>query len=53
MVFLQEIFTAVHEKFFSKNIKFFRYHEHEVEDDVVTCETVQDEQCEDVTQVSK
>ena len=28
----------------------FRYHEHEVDDDVVTCETVQDEKCEDVTQ---
>ncbi len=28
----------------------FRFHEHEVEDDVVTCETVQDEKCEDVTQ---
>ena len=27
-----------------------RYHEHEVDDDVVTCETVQDEKCEDVTQ---
>ena len=27
-----------------------RYHEHEVEDDVVTCETVQDEKCEDITQ---
>merc|ERR1712072_1371742 len=25
-------------------------YEHEVEDDVVTCQTVQDEQCEDVTQ---
>lgn len=29
---------------------FFRYHEHEVDDDVVECETVQDEKCEDVTQ---
>ena len=28
-----------------------RYHEHEVEDDVVECETIQDEKCEDVTQV--
>lgn len=27
-----------------------RYHEHEVEDDVVKCETIQDEKCEDVTQ---
>lgn len=27
-----------------------RYHEHEVEDDVVECKTVQDEKCEDVTQ---
>jgi len=27
-----------------------RFHEHEVDDDVVTCETVQDEKCEDVTQ---
>lgn len=27
-----------------------RYHEHEVEDDVVECETIQDEKCEDVTQ---
>ena len=34
------------EVFFS----FIRYHEHEVDDDVVTCETVQDEKCEDVTQ---
>ena len=40
-----------HEKnFFFKNLIFFRYEEHEVEDDVVTCETVQDEQCEDITQ---
>ena len=31
-------------------IYFIRYHEHEVDDDVVTCETVQDEKCEDVTQ---
>ena len=27
-----------------------RYHEHDVEDDVVTCETIQEEKCEDVTQ---
>merc|ERR1712042_246329 len=27
-----------------------RYHEHDVEDDVVECETVQEEKCEDVTQ---
>lgn len=27
-----------------------RYHEHEVDDDVVECKTVQDEKCEDVTQ---
>jgi len=27
-----------------------RQHEHEVEDDVVSCETFQDEKCEDVTQ---
>ena len=27
-----------------------RYHEHEVEDDVVDCETIQEEKCEDVTQ---
>merc|ERR1712168_352853 len=27
-----------------------RYHEHDVEDDVVGCETVQEEKCEDVTQ---
>eukprot|EP00095_Tigriopus_kingsejongensis_P001186 maker-scaffold511_size151351-snap-gene-0.23 protein:Tk01186 transcript:maker-scaffold511_size151351-snap-gene-0.23-mRNA-1 annotation:"spt transcription factor family member" len=27
-----------------------RYHEHEVEDDVVECETIQEEKCEDVTQ---
>ena len=27
-----------------------RYHEHDVEDDVVQCETVQEEKCEDVTQ---
>ena len=26
------------------------YHEHDVEDDIVECETVQDEKCEDVTQ---
>ena len=31
-------------------ISSIRYHEHEVDDDVVTCETVQDEKCEDVTQ---
>ena len=31
-------------------ISFIRYHEHEVDDDIVTCETVQDEKCEDVTQ---
>ena len=28
-----------------------RYHEHQVEDDVVECETIQDEKCADVTQV--
>ncbi|CAB4068292.1 unnamed protein product [Lepeophtheirus salmonis] len=27
-----------------------RYHEHDVEDDVVNCETIQEEKCEDVTQ---
>jgi hypothetical protein len=27
-----------------------RYHEHDVEDDVVECETIQEEKCEDVTQ---
>ena len=27
-----------------------RYHEHDVEDDVVDCETIQEEKCEDVTQ---
>merc|ERR1712168_586561 len=27
-----------------------RYHEHDVEDDVVSCETIQEEKCEDVTQ---
>ena len=27
-----------------------RYHEHDVEDDVVQCEIVQEEKCEDVTQ---
>ena len=27
-----------------------RYHEHEVDDDVVECQTVQEEKCEDVTQ---
>merc|ERR1711973_312051 len=27
-----------------------RYHEHDVEDDVVNCKTVYDEKCEDVTQ---
>merc|ERR1712121_313588 len=27
-----------------------RYHEHAVEDDVVECETIQEEKCEDVTQ---
>jgi len=26
-----------------------KYHEHEVEDDVVSCETIQEEKCEDVT----
>ena len=26
------------------------YHEHEVEDDIVKCETIQEEKCEDVTQ---
>ena len=31
-------------------VSFIRYHEHEVDDDIVTCETVQDEKCEDVTQ---
>ena len=29
---------------------FCRYHEHEVDDDVVECETIQEEKCEDVTQ---
>ena len=28
----------------------FRYHEHEVDDDIVSCETVYEEKCEDVTQ---
>ncbi|CAB4056212.1 unnamed protein product [Lepeophtheirus salmonis] len=28
-----------------------KYHEHDVEDDVVNCETIQEEKCEDVTQV--
>ena len=27
-----------------------RYHEHDVEDDIVECETIQEEKCEDVTQ---
>ena len=27
-----------------------RYHEHDVEDDIVDCETIQEEKCEDVTQ---
>ncbi|CAB4056211.1 unnamed protein product [Lepeophtheirus salmonis] len=27
-----------------------KYHEHDVEDDVVNCETIQEEKCEDVTQ---
>lgn len=27
-----------------------RYHEHDVKDDVVVCETIQEEKCEDVTQ---
>jgi len=27
-----------------------RYHEHDVEDDVVNCQTIQEEKCEDVTQ---
>jgi len=27
-----------------------RYHEHDVEDDVVNCKTIQEEKCEDVTQ---
>ncbi len=27
-----------------------RYHEHEVEDDIVECKTIQEEKCEDVTQ---
>uniref|UniRef100_A0A0K2UXJ4 Uncharacterized protein n=1 Tax=Lepeophtheirus salmonis TaxID=72036 RepID=A0A0K2UXJ4_LEPSM len=27
-----------------------RYHEHDVQDDVVDCETIQEEKCEDVTQ---
>ena len=34
----------------NSKIIFCRYHEHEVDDDVVECETVQDEKCEDVTQ---
>ena len=40
-------FNCLDSQFF---ISLIRYHEHEVDDDVVTCETVQDEKCEDVTQ---
>ena len=32
------------------SIPIARYHEHDVEDDIVECEDIQEEKCEDVTQ---